>query len=546
MVRINIIGGGIAGLSAATLLSDHNGFDIHLYEKNETVGGQANSELDEMCYTEYSWRIYGSVYHNINYLIHKIGVDANFTTNANPCFLQNNMIKSGDTNPSNIMFQLIKQNKWNVISRVLYQACICKDRALNEYRNTNASDFFLNNPIMTTILGPYLGLEAEKVSLSGYYKNIYSVCDSNKYNFTPDNFRITTLPTHLALFKPWLAFLKKKGVSVHTSASLDRINIEGNNVNSASINGKTIYGDEFIFACSLKPLLVVLHNSPISNTQTFSKMTQLTNGLQLYFSINIYFSKKLTGSDICSESTIIDMPWIPIIQKKRNWEHHIFKNCDNRIKDIWNIGVYDNVKGLNGKILSQCSVSEAVDETLRQIKTSIYIKRWLKEINKTWDDIFLGTEYWYEFVDNKNGTIISKNPKFSINHGIMDNMPENNPHDLPNNMYLAGYYVNNTMGGVSMEASCETGFVASDLILKKYNIKNKQIIPIKHNVEYVSKLTVPLVYFDKLLYHYKLQSLSEYLPALVLLIGYVLFILFIVFIVIYCIYKIIVQRLKFK
>jgi len=49
----------------------------------------------------------------------------------------------------------------------------------------NALNYFDGNPIIQTIIGPFLGLDANKVSLSGVMKNIYSVTDSTTYPFTP-------------------------------------------------------------------------------------------------------------------------------------------------------------------------------------------------------------------------------------------------------------------------------------------------------------------------------------------------------------------------
>ena len=68
-LKIIIVGGGIAGLSAATILSDIPGLEIIIYEKEPQLGGQAASIQTETCNIEYSWRIYGRNYHNLMYIL---------------------------------------------------------------------------------------------------------------------------------------------------------------------------------------------------------------------------------------------------------------------------------------------------------------------------------------------------------------------------------------------------------------------------------------------------------------------------------------------
>ena len=54
-MKIIIIGGGIAGLSAATILCDNPNLDISIYEKEPQIGGQASSQYTKNCNVEHSW-----------------------------------------------------------------------------------------------------------------------------------------------------------------------------------------------------------------------------------------------------------------------------------------------------------------------------------------------------------------------------------------------------------------------------------------------------------------------------------------------------------
>lgn len=79
-------------------------------------------------------------------------------------------------------------------------------------------------------------------------------------------------------------------------------------------------------------------------------------------------------------------------------------------------------------------------------------------------------------------------------------MPSGSPSDLPINMNLAGYHVDSSMGGVSMESSCETRLRAGNYLLEKYQIPSHLIIPIEHNVKYLSNFIRPVNNFDCLFY----------------------------------------------
>jgi uncharacterized protein with NAD-binding domain and iron-sulfur cluster len=100
MPKVVIIGGGIAGLSAAHILCKYSEFDISIYESESDIGGQARFMFGKFCYIEYSWRIFGKVYHNINKIIDQIGANNNFALLENPCIVNSlSQISFGFSHP---------------------------------------------------------------------------------------------------------------------------------------------------------------------------------------------------------------------------------------------------------------------------------------------------------------------------------------------------------------------------------------------------------------------------------------------------------------
>jgi uncharacterized protein with NAD-binding domain and iron-sulfur cluster len=541
--RIVIVGGGIAGLSAAHFLCDYPDFEIILYESQDDVGGQARSMFGKYCYIEYSWRIFGQVYHNINKIINEIGADNNFTALKNPCIvnsLQNAYY--GKLSYTNLFKILLKDIDYTLLNKILNIATICKDRAINAYDDINAYEYFNKNPIIQSIMGPFLGMDANKLSLSGYYKNIISTSDSSKFYFTPTDTRISKHPTQESLFVPWVKYLKSKGVKIYTNSKLFDINIINNSINSITIKHNNILqnirADEYIFTCSLKSINTILQkNAYFHNKNITYSLKQLEKGLQLYYTINLYFSIQLENKTNlkCDEFVLTDTPWKLIVQRKHLWNSDYLNKCkktDKQIKDVFNVGFLDyNTGVIYNKILSECSKEEAIHEGIEQFKRSNFVKDIFNQYNTTFEDVFVGYEDWFEFRNDKNNNLISDNPKFSTNVGLLTYMPKTaQPNDLPKNMFLGGYYVSSTMGGVSMEASCETGLCAGLSVIKKYN---KKIIsyPIYHKNEYITPYTKGLCYLDKYLFKYNIQNISEFIPSSILICIYFISIIIIIIIV---------------
>lgn len=530
-MKVVIIGGGIAGLSAAHFLADYPEIEIELYESQADIGGQARSRFGKYCFIEYSWRIFGGTYHNFNKIITQLGIDDNFVP-VNPCLIDlKDIEKSGKFFVSDLAKVLIANGDIKFANKLAELSTMCRERAINDYHDVSALDYFDQNMILPTLIGPYLGLEPTKLSLSAFYKVILALVDRN-HSMT----RITKYPTRETLFIPWENYLKSKGVKIFVNSPVQSINIENNRVSNVTINGNNITSEQFIFACSLKNFNRLLDNTQFFNNLSIkNNLKQLESGLQLYYTINMYFSISLEHkSELkCNELTLTNTPWRLVIQRKYLWGDKFLKECNQPIKDVFNVAFIDNIKGsLYGKTLSECTREEAIEEGIYQFKTNQYIQNLFAEHQVKFEDVFLGYEDWYEYHnDPKTGKLVVDNPKFSVNVGLSKYMPKNShPEELPENMFLAGYYVESSMGGANMEASCETGLNAALDLIRQNGLVPKDL-PFNHNVEYFTLLTIGLVYIDKLLYKLNLKNLSTIIPALILILLYLLFIILIIVVI---------------
>lgn len=503
------MGGGIAGLAAAHVLCETPGVEVHVHESESDVGGQARSMMGKRCSTEYSWRIFAACYKNLNGVIRDIGAGANFVT-INPCIVEVARVSYGGLSGPNLLHKAVTHGHLAFANRVLELAMICRERAVREYDHVNAFDHYGRDSLAKSILGPFLGLDAVHTSLSGFYKNVFNTVVGN------GDTSVSKYPTQESLFEPWKRHLAARGVAIHTGSSMQAIRLSDNRVRAIVINGAPVEADEFLLACSLKSVSRIFAGHP---APTFAALRALEPSLQLYYTLNLYFSEEV-GDASCTELVLVDMPWQPIIQRKRNWKGNALELCDG-IRDVWNVGFLDYTPGLlAGKILRDCSRAEAIREGLHEVESSAYVRRLLR--GRRLADVLVGVEDWHQFHDDpRTGKLTVSNPKFSVNVGTAALMPaRSRPTDLPVNLGLAGYYVASTMGGVSMEASCETGMRAARDLLSARGLGSPTPYPHRHTNEFVTPVTAPLVLLDRLLYAGGLPPLTAAFPPVLLAVAY--------------------------
>ena len=507
MKKIIIIGGGIGGLACATALAETGNFDISIYE-SDIIGGQASSKKSKLCNTEISWRVFGTYYDNLSSIMKDLNIEDNFYKIENNDFCMNNHEVSHLTHPYS---SAIKHNNINQLNRILEVFFLTKERAITEYHNITASEFF-KSEFMDIAIGPIFGLEPKKLTLSAYYKFFFS--SMNKKNSILSG--ITKYPTDDSLFKPWKKYLETMNVKIYEKKALQDIITDNNgNIKQLIIDNNRHSADEIVFACSLEPLVNIFRNNRyLKQTSIYPKLNILKTGQQFYITVNFYWKKELILDRRC-HSYWFNNAWMPFIVKRFINTDYVKDECNHNIKEVWNIGVADYLLGnYVKKYTSQCSFEEIVYEIKMNLIHSEHFKKYFDFEKHTWEDYFYG----YEF-DDRYYKGLPTTEKFSINKGVEENLLDNNEPELGDNIYFSAYYVKNTTGGASMETSCEIGLKTADLICNKYTINNARK-PIYKTRGYISIITLPFIILDCILYKLNLKPITYFISPIILLVIY--------------------------
>lgn len=509
--KIIIVGGGIGGLSCATALAETDMFDVSIFE-SDIIGGQASSKKSDLCNTEISWRVFLGFYDNLMNIVDSMGIRDNFYS------LKDGDVCINNNNSESVLKSIITKHSFSDLSRIARIIFLCKERAINYYHNINSLDYYKNSEIMKIIIGPYYGLEPSKVTLSTVYKFTYNYFQNSKPTL------ITKNATSDSLFKPWGNYLKSKNVKIYEKHSLNSvITNEDGKITKLIINNNIYKSDEIVFACSLRPLSSFFNkNTYLSKTNICRKINTLTKGQQFYISVNFYWKHSVIKDRKCHIYTFTN-GWIPIIIRRFILTDYVKNNCNENIKEVWNIGLADYLLGnYVKKFTSQCTFEEIIYEIKMNLINSEHFKKYFDFKNNSWDYYFYG----YEF-DDRYYKKLPNTEKFSINKGIEQNLLNNNEEELGNNIFFSAYYVKNSVGGASMETSCEIGLTTADLICKKYNVKNSRK-PIYKTRNYIFFITLPLILLDYFLYKLNLKPITDFINPILLLIIYLIIIVFII------------------
>jgi uncharacterized protein with NAD-binding domain and iron-sulfur cluster len=492
-----IIGAGISGLTVAHELVE-KGFEVEVYEKGPVAGGMARStRTPSGVPSEHSWRGYAPFYYNAFEIMSRIPIskklsdcernDRDIITfkdqkyditdfvpkhpggsiikrllesdkpleqvwkdNKVAWHMKNPYVMSilekykiGSEVPPDVLDNLAKAGidfklltnktdediKISLVDYPYLSYLFIKYAIVNKRRNNDTRLIDLVWPLQETsrqylldyLSGPGYGFDKNTISANHYccfaYQQLYAGIHS---------WQVMNQPTSEAWIDPWVEYLSSKGVRFNFKSTMSSLTPGG-----AIINGELIKADEYVLAT---PPEIKVPNDQIS--------------FRFGFNRKISFEKHNIAFVLLDSE--YNMTFYP---QDEHWSKDVNLGP---VVSLWSGTI------INGKNAVKLEPEQLLTEIKRQFLQSTYIRDIISEDDIVYEEIF---EDWYW--DSKLKRLVSKNPKW-VNR--VNEVRPLNITEYPN-IWVAGSHTKTTIDVWSMEGAVESGKLASNLILEKYNLK---------------------------------------------------------------------------
>jgi len=411
--KVIILGGGVAGLSAAHELIKRN-FDVEVFESKDIAGGKARSvpvpgtgkDGRKDLPGEHGFRFFprfykhiiatikeipyekGSVYDNLvettQIKMARFGKESIVMPSRFPRSLKDFEEILDDAFDSNL--GLTHEDKKYFAERVWQLITSCKDRRLNEYESLGWWEFldasnhseayqtFFAKGLTRTLVAARADTASTKTGGDIFVQLIFDIAIPGV-----SSDRILNGPTNEVWINPWLKFLRDKGVKYHFNAPLKQINADKHQITSVEIlqdgEVKTHYADYYIsclpidiFSKFITPALINI-DPTLTNIQTLASSVAWMNGAQYYLNTEVNINH--------GHTIYVDTPWaLTSISQKQFWNIDLNNYGAGNVKGILSIDISDwTTPGiLIQKPANVCTREEILKEIWYQLKLSLNVE----------------------------------------------------------------------------------------------------------------------------------------------------------------------------
>jgi len=508
-MKVVIIGAGISGLTVAHELVE-KGFKVEVYEKSSVAGGMARSTRTRSGVpAEHSWRGYAPFYYNAFEIMSRIPIQKKLSDceqtkrdiitykgqrydltdfipkhpggtiikkaletdkpleqvwkdngvgwhMKNPYVLKilekykigsgvppdvrDNLAKSG------INFKLLTDKRkgetkisfldYPYIAYLFIKNAIVNKRRQNETRLIDVVWPLQESSkqyLVDFISGAGWGLNKDTISTNHLFCFIYLYLYSGSYDW-----QVMNQPTSEAWIDPWVNYLSSRGVRFNFNSSLESITPDG-----AIINGQLVQADEYVIATPPP------------------KIKYVANQVSFRFG----FNKKVSFEKHNIAFVLLDSEYnITFYPQDEHWSKDVHLGP---VVSLWSGTI------INGNDAVKLKRKKLLAEIKRQFLQSEYIKNTISESDIVYEELF---EDWVW--DPKSKRLVSENPAWG---NYVNEIRPLNTTEHPN-IWIAGSHTKTTTDIWCMESAVESGKLASNLILEKYN--KKKCIVISHKIKF--------------------------------------------------------------
>ncbi len=534
MKKVIILGGGVAGLSAAHELVERN-YEVEIFEFNpDYVGGKARSinyRGDKNQYVnplpgEHGFRFFPGFYKHIIDTMKRIpfqednssskSVFDNLTAtktimlsryNDSPIVVLSSFPKSFKQFREALKLikkdksRLSKEEKVFFVKRVWQLMSSCQDRKQNEYESLGwwqylkADEFsesyrhLLVEGLTRTLVAAKAKTASTKTGGNIFLQLLFSMLDPSV-----NTDRILNGPTNEKWLNAWKKYLIEKGVKINqgwicSSIETDVKNYNIKNVTVAKLDEgtrkplndkKTLEADYFVMAMPVERAAALISPDMIACDKTLMGIIELAksvnwmNGIQFYLNENITINQ---GHIIFSDSEYA----LTAISQVQFWENYdLTKRGNGKIKGLLSVDISDwfNAGKFNKLPADECTKDQIKDEVLKQLMYSLNINGQEILTENMVEDFYLdrdikekSNEEFISVFDNTKGQLTDREPLLVNNINTWNLRPEASCGIK--NLFFASDYVKTNTDLATMEGANEAARRTVNCILSSDNYPAK-------------------------------------------------------------------------
>ena len=190
--------------------------------------------------------------------------------------------------------------------------------------------------------------------------------------------RVLDGPTNDAWLYPWLTYLTQKGVEYHHHHTVKKINTKNGQIDSVDFehNGQpvNVKGDYYLSAVPVEVMSTLLTDDLVQLDPTLGFIKELAPDTSWMTGIQYYLNEDV--QIVRGHAMYTDSPWaLTSISQIQFWkDFDVSKYGNGKVKGILSVDVSDWYSlGLNGKAAKDCTKEEIKDEVWNQLKKSLEI-----------------------------------------------------------------------------------------------------------------------------------------------------------------------------
>ncbi len=400
---VAVLGGGVAGLSAAQELAER-GYQVHVYERKPVMGGKARSipvpgsaaPDRKPLPGEHGFRFFPGFYKHVTDTMRRIPYGDHGNTFDNLAVATRILLaRAGQTEitwlarcPQNLedlhVFLVELFTPLGVpapelayfVSRLLIVATSCPERRLAEFENIAWWDF-IAAPRMSKTYQAYLGqgLTRSLVAMRAQESSTRTVGVTQLqllYGLiSPDRVfdRLLMGPTSDVWIDPWTDYLRKLGVEFHPGTRVTAIETDGARVTGVTAgSGPRVEADYYLAALPVEVMASLLTEELKRAAPSIANLDKLQtrwmNGIQFYLSRDVPV--------VNGHAIYLDSPWaLTSISQRQFWTNVDFSELGNgAVQGILSadISEWEAPGVVYGKPARECTAPQIQEEVWTQLK----------------------------------------------------------------------------------------------------------------------------------------------------------------------------------